>query len=119
MSNSTAKKLLLLPDAFVVIPDEAVYGPYPYESLQIFGFAIIVFFIVLSTVAIGLRIYSRLLAKGFGPGQSPWQFQSMITSTDLSIDDWLIFVAFVSIIPDQHELAATNGVQRRSPSRRR
>jgi hypothetical protein len=62
------RKPLLLSDAFVAIPDESVYGPYPYNGLQILGFVIVVFFPSVSLTVCGLRVYSRRLAKGFGMG---------------------------------------------------
>jgi len=68
MPDETTKQPLLLHDAFVVIPDDSVYGLYPYNGLQILGFAIIIFFIGLSSTVCGLRVYSRRLANGFGPG---------------------------------------------------
>jgi len=66
--TSKGRKPLLLPDAFVVIPDESIYGSYPYNGLQILGFIIVVFFPSLSLTVCGLRVYSRRLAKGFGMG---------------------------------------------------
>jgi len=73
MTTKAKKPPLLLPDAFVVIPDERVYGPYPYDGLQIFGYVIIAIFPVLSLVVCGLRVHSRRLAKGFGMGKSRGQ----------------------------------------------
>lgn len=68
MSGEATKQSLLLHDAFVIIPNGSVYGPYPYNGLQILGFVIIIFFISLSSTVSGLRVYSRYLANGFGPG---------------------------------------------------
>ncbi len=69
-SNSTKKfpKPWILEDAFVVIPSDDKYGPYPYNGLQILGFVIVGVFPVLSLTVCGLRVYSRRLAKGFGMG---------------------------------------------------
>jgi hypothetical protein len=67
MANKTMKPMLLA-DAFVIFPDERVYGPYPYNGLQVLGFVIVVFFPALSLTTCGLRVYSRRLAKGFGMG---------------------------------------------------
>ncbi len=55
---------LNLKDAFIIVPS----GPYPYSGLQIFAYFLEIFFPLVSLVVIGLRIYSRRLAKGFGMG---------------------------------------------------
>ncbi|KAK0618820.1 hypothetical protein B0T14DRAFT_196543 [Immersiella caudata] len=65
-------------NAFVIAPE---YGPYPYSGLQIFGFAIIGFFPLLSLVVVALRVYSRRLVGG------------------LALDDWLILLAMAIAIP--------------------
>jgi len=60
-SNST--KVLILSDALLITPDPSIYGPYPYNGLQILAFAILAFFPALSLAVCGLRVHSRVLSK--------------------------------------------------------
>jgi len=67
-------------DAFVIVPGPQ-YGPYPFSSFQLFGFALLGIFPGLSLLVCGLRAYSRRLAGGF------------------AMDDWFVFLAMFLAIP--------------------
>jgi len=62
--SGPTKKTLYLHDAFIIQPG----GDYHYSWLQIFGIFLSSIFPLCSLIVIGLRIYSRKLAKGFGMG---------------------------------------------------
>ena len=58
---------LFVEDAFAVSPSGGV-KPYPYSSFQVLGLFVVAFATVCSLVVCGLRVHSRLVARGFGIG---------------------------------------------------
>lgn len=55
------------------VPEAAFWttpmGPFPHSSFQDFGMALTIFFPALSVIVLGLRFYSKLMAKRFGMGE--------------------------------------------------